>query len=365
MNNKELILIDKVVGLLLLPCSLLFRAIVLLRRSIGQKHHQPILVIKFLGAGNFLSLKDSLRTLNTHIITSITNKQALEEFQIGQKVYYLNDKNPIFLMLDVIKTLCILLFSNYSQVINLEPESYFAKFLSAIPSSQKTSGVSNTHKGLMDSLIYDSYLVTPSLLNKSEILSLLIEFRVLKNQEFAALIQSIQVKLGPILRENLNHLDRVVIAPTCSSTDSLRRLDLEAWKSIIESLARCKHITALFPNQNDPQYSEFMQLESAFQNLRIEINNYPNFVQRIRDASLMITIDSQALHIAQLANIPTIAFYGPTSPFGVNLGPATYPVTRALACSPCTHKYFEAPCQGQAPCMKFSKVDLEILKKKI
>ena len=79
MNNKELILIDKVVGLILLPCALLFRTIVLLRRSIGQKRNQPMLVIKFLGAGNFLSLRNELSPLNTHIITSITNKQSLEE----------------------------------------------------------------------------------------------------------------------------------------------------------------------------------------------------------------------------------------------------------------------------------------------
>ena len=361
MNNKELILIDKVVGLILLPCSLLFRAIVLLRRSIGQKRNQPMLVIKFLGAGNFLSLRNALSPLNTHIITSITNKQSLEEFGIGQKVYYLNDKNPIFLLIDVVKTFSILFFSNYSQVINLEPESYFAKFLCSIPASQKTSGVSNTHKGLMDALIYDSYLVTPSLLNKSEILSLLIEFQVLENPELATLIKSIQIKQDSRFREILSKLDRVVIAPTCSSTDSLRRLDIESWKLIIKSLTPSQNITVLFPNERDPQYFEFIQMGDALQNLHIEITNYPTFVQKIKESNLVITIDSQALHIAQLLEVPAIAFYGPTSPFGVNLGPNTYPITRSMACSPCTHKYFEAPCQGQAPCMKFPKVNLENL----
>jgi ADP-heptose:LPS heptosyltransferase len=364
MNNKELILIDKVVGLILLPCSLLFRVIVLLRRSIGQKHNQSILVIKFLGAGNFLSLRNTLSPLNTHIITSITNKQSLEEFGIGQKVYYLNDKNPILLLIDVIKILGILFFSNYSQVINLETESYFAKFLCSIPASDKTSGVSNIHKGLVDGLIYDSYLVTPSLLNKSEILSLLIEFQVLENPELATLIQSIQIKQDSRFREILSNLDHAVIAPTCSSTDSLRRLDIETWKSIIANLSSCQNITALFPNNEDPQYFEFIQMGGVFQNLHIEITNYSTFVEKIKESNLLITIDSQALHIAQLLEIPAIAFYGPTSPFGVNLGPNTYPITRSLACSPCTHKYFEVPCQGQATCMKFTKVNLDILESK-
>lgn len=364
MNNKELILIDKVVGLILLPCSLLFRVIALLRRSTGQKCNQPMLVIKFLGAGNFLSLRNALSPLNTHIITSITNKQSLEEFDIGQKVYYLNDKNPIFLLIDVIKTLSILFFSNYSQVINLEPESYFAKFLCSIPASQKTCGVSNAHKGLMDALIYDSYLVTPSLLNKSEILSLLIEFQALENPELAGLIQSIQIKQDAKFREALSNLDNVVIAPTCSSTDSLRRLGIEVWELIINSLTRYPHITVLFPNERDLQYLEFTQMSCAFQNLHIEITNYQTFVQKIKESNLVITIDSQALHIAQLFEIPALAFYGPTSPFGVNLGQNTYPITRTMACSPCTHKYFEAPCQGQAPCMKFSKINLGILKSK-
>lgn len=362
MNNKELILIDKVVGLILLPSSLLFRAIALLRRSFGHKSNKPILIIKFLGAGNFLSLKNSLNPLNAHIITSITNKQSLEEFQIGQKVYYLNDSNPFYLMIDVVKIFFILFFSSYSQVINLEPESFFAKFLSSIPVSQKTSGVSNTHKGLMDSLIYDSYLVTPSLLNKSEIFSLLMEFQVLENQELNTLIRSIQGEMAANLKNDLQELGNVVIAPTCSSTDSLRRLNMQTWASIIKSLGHSKSIVALFPNQKDPQFPEFKQIQNAFHNLQIEVTNYPTFVKRIQDANVVITIDSQALHVAQLLNVSTIAFYGPTSPFGVNLGNKTYPVTRALACSPCTHKYFEAPCNGQAPCMKFAAENLDILK---
>jgi len=362
MNNKELILIDKVVGLILLPSSLLFRTIALIRRSFGHKSNKPILIIKFLGAGNFLSLKKSLSPLNTHIITSITNKQSLQAFQIGQKVYYLNDSNPFYLMIDVIKIFSILFFSSYSQVINLEPESFFAKFLCSIPVSQKTSGVSNTHKGILDSLIYDSYLVTPSLLNKSEILSLLIKFQVLENQELITLIQSIQGKMIAQLKTNLDQLYNVVLAPTCSSTDSLRRLNIQTWESIIGNLGNSKRITALFPNEEDPQFPEFKKIQKAFHNLQIEVTNYTDFVKKIKDANLVITIDSQALHVAQLLDVPTIAFYGPTSPFGVNLGGKTYPVTRALACSPCTHKYFEAPCKGQAPCMKFAAENLDILK---
>ena len=362
MNNKELILIDKVVGLILLPGSLLFRAIALLRRSFSRTSDKPILIIKFLGAGNFLSLKNSLSPLNTHIITSITNQQSLQEFHIGQKIYYLNDSNPLYLMIDVIKILSILFFSSYSQIINLEPESYFAKFLCSIPVSGKTSGVSNTHKGLVDSLIYDSYLVTPSLLNKSEILSLLIKFQVLENQELITLIQSIQGKMTAQLKTDLGQLHNVVIAPTCSSTDSLRRLNIQTWESIIHHLGDKKRIIALFPNQEDPQFSEFIKIQNAFHNLQIEITSYTNFVHKIKDANLVITIDSQALHVAQLLNVPTVAFYGPTSPFGVNLGIKTYPITRALACSPCTHKYFEAPCNGHAPCMKFSSENFDILK---
>lgn len=360
MNNKQLILIDKVVGLVLLPCSLVFRAITLFRRSSDHQDNQPILIIKFLGAGNFLSLRDSLRPLNTHIITSITNKQSLEEFQIGQKVYYLNDKNPALLLIDVIKTFGILFFSRYSQVINLEPESFFAKFLCAIPVSQKTSGVSNTHKGLMDSLIYDSYLVTPNLINKSEILSLLIQFEPKENPELATLISSIQEGLKKNFANVLLNADRIAIAPTCSSTDSLRRLDIQAWRVLLGHLQSHAQIKVLFPSSEDEQFEGFLQLTKAYPNLQIEVTNYSDFVHNIQNADLVVTIDSQALHIAQLFNKPTIGFYGPTSPFGVNLGKNTFPITRSLACSPCTHKYFEAPCKGKAPCMKFHQSDLKI-----
>ncbi len=89
--------------------------------------------------------------------------------------------------------------------------------------------------------------------------------------------------------------------------------------------------------------------------LEAKITGNSTYVEEIRRSDLLITIDSQALHIAQKYMKKTIAIYGPTSPYGVSLSETTYPISKSLVCSPCTHKYLKVPCNGKAFCMKFSE----------
>ena len=362
MNNKDLILIDKLFGLILLPFSLAFRSIGIIRRKLNPHNNGEILIIKFLGAGNLLSITSTLKKFPCSIITVSANQPTLKEFGIGDKHYFLNDKNPLILFFQVINLSSKLFFYHYSQVINLESESFFAKFLSTIPTSSKLSGISNVHKGLIDSLVYDFYLVTPTLLGKNEIIDLLIQFRPQVNLDIQALVDQRQRYFMTSYLKHVKNARNITIAPTCSPTDNLRRLDIGIWQKICECLGSSLNITVIFPSKTDIQYLEFLQLRDRLPQLNIQLCNFSDFISSIKSCELLITIDSQALHIAQLEGIITIALYGPTSPFGVNLENTSYPLSKSLACSPCTHKYFLPPCAGLAPCMELSSVNLEIFK---
>ena len=94
--------------------------------------------------------------------------------------------------------------------------------------------------------------------------------------------------------------------------------------------------------------------------LNLKITNFNDFVSWVKKSDLILSVDSQALHIAQLYKKESIVFYGPTSPFGINLEDTTYPVSLSLSCSPCTHKYLKLPCGNSAPCMNFKKKYLDI-----
>ena len=95
--------------------------------------------------------------------------------------------------------------------------------------------------------------------------------------------------------------------------------------------------------------------------LHLKITNFKDFVYWVKKSDLILSVDSQALHIAQLYKKKSVVFYGPTSPFGINLEETTYPVSLSLSCSPCTHKYLKLPCNNSAPCMNINKKDLDIL----
>ena len=267
---------------------------------------------------------------------------------------------PLSLTFDVLRIFYSLISKEYACVVNLEAESYFAKFLTAVANSKKYSGISNTHKGLFDSWLYDSYLVNPALLSKAEVLSLLLDYREIVNDSIATLIKLHQIQFiesGVLTNYSIN---QIAIAPTCSSTDVLRRVSIGNWSQLISSLPPASKIIAIFPNQSDVQYLAFKKLEVEFSNLKVLFTSYSAFIEQIQKSDLVICIDSQALHVAQEANKPTITLYGPTSPFGVNLSRTTFPISKSLACSPCTHKYFKLPCNNKASCMHFTAADLKI-----
>ncbi len=363
MKNNHLVILDLIIGFFLLPLCLIIRGLRRMLSKIFKINYRGILIIKFLGAGNFIAIQDTIVNKDFDILSAKSNASAINKFHIGSRVFLIDDSNLLRLITSCLNCIYRLLFINYQQVINLETESKFAKFITALTSAKVLSGVSNAHKSYIDYFLYDRYLVNPLMLDKPEVISLLTDFKTITNHFMEHALEAHRRDF--LLNISLNNMKRVVISPAGSNTDSIRRLSIDGgWDVVMNYLVALDgvgFIDVVFSSSLDQQYSDFIVLGQKYPKVKIHITTYDEFVQKIKDSDLVLTIDSQALHIAQIFKRPTISFYGPSTPFGVNFGKTTYPVTRSLICSPCRHKYLSLPCQGDAPCMKFDRKQFEIL----
>jgi ADP-heptose:LPS heptosyltransferase len=331
--------------------------------KIFKANYRGILIIKFLGAGNFIAIQDTLLNKDVDILSAKSNANAIAKFNIGNRVFLIDDSNLFNLIISSLNCISRLIFINYQQVINLETESKFAKFVTALTSAKVLSGVSNAHKSYIDYFLYDKYLVNPMMLDKPEVINLLLDFKAITNHYMEHALDVHRRDF--LLNISLSDVKKVVISPAGSNTDTIRRLSIDGGWSVVMNylcaLDGVDFIDIVFSSALDQQYSEFIVLCQRYSKVKIHITKYDEFIQKIKDSDLVLTIDSQALHIAQQFKKPTISFYGPSIPFGVNFEKTTYPVTRSLICSPCMHKYISKPCKDLAPCMKFDRKQFEVL----
>jgi ADP-heptose:LPS heptosyltransferase len=363
MKNSSLIFLDCFTKILFSPLSLFIRGLNKLILIFFPIKNKDILIVKFLGAGNFIALSKLDPLTSFDVITEKRNFTALKKIKSIKNIYTVDSKNIITLFFTIFKLFFILTQRKYYQTINLETESTFAKFISAVPRSNILSGVSNLNKSYFDFILYTKYLVSPFLLNKVDIVNLLI------NEPFSPSTNVIIYRA--IVEQQKNYLrsanfksQTISIFPSCSDTDTLRRLNIIHWTKIIKRFSTMKNVSninVIFPRSDDIQFDDFTNFKKLFNRFSIITTNYKNFYSSVLKSDLIVTVDSQALHIAQALDKKTIAIYGPTSPYGVNLGKNTYPIYKGLACSPCTHKYLKLPCSGAAMCMSFKSKDFSNL----
>lgn len=364
MSSNILIILDTFFGFFLLPIGIAFKFFIRFVRAFFNLNTKKILVIKLLGAGNFLAMQSSIKNYSADIVTVRSNIKSLKHFNIGNHLYVIDDRNLFLLVFSSLKILFLLFFKSYDQVINLEIESRFAKFIALIVPSNRICGLTSHNKSYLDQIIYDQYLVSPLLLSREEIIGQLVKFNPKKNIHIESLLDSNRIEFFKKIKK-INFIRFVSIFPSCSSTDEYRRLEFDDWKRVILKLVHNKkigNISIVFQNNKDLQFNLFHNFLNELGNkkLKIKLTKFYEFASVVKRSDLVVTVDSQALHVAQLYKKRVIAFYGPTSPFGVNLAKNTYPISNSLFCSPCTHKYTRLPCSGKKPCLNFKESDFDI-----
>lgn len=82
-------------------------------------------------------------------------------------------------------------------------------------------------------------------------------------------------------------------------------------------------------------------------------------IELIKRAKLLITTDSGPMHFAFATGTPTVAFFGPvaTEQRSCKTKAQTVFLYHQIYCSPCAHKFIEAPCKGNNICMQQISVE--------
>lgn len=362
MKNNTLVLIDWGVGFITGPIIIVAK----LLKKIASKFYRPKrngrLIIKFLGAGNYVAMSDIIDDQTT-LISASSNKLAISHFLKTKNVFYIDDSSLLSLATTSLGAIFFVLKGSYCEVINFETESNFSKLLASIARADQTLGITNVHKSFMDMIIYDRYLVNPTIIGKSDSLALLTNFRLIQNEHAMAAILKSQHDFFQEVRFK-KPVVKIAFAPTGSDTDTIRRASPAIWKIAAHKLLTIFPDAAIdlyFPSQEDMQFEQLSKVFANDQRVSVRVGSYSDYVAGIKNADLVLCIDSQTLHVANYYQVPSICFFGPSSPYGVNHTHLTYPISLGAACSPCRHKYFEIPCGGKALCMNFSELDLSVL----
>lgn len=364
MKNNTLIFLDWVSGFFISPLIILAK---LFQRYLSKKkklNRNGQLIIKFLGAGNYVAMARVI-TDQTTLISAESNRAAIEYFLKPKEVFYIDDSRMIQLIKTTFGAIIFASKGAFNEAINLETESIFAKLLVTLSGSNLIMGLSNIHKSYLDAYIYDRYLVNPSMISKEQSISLLSNFRLILDSNLASSILNSQSEFYRNVKFK-SPIRRVAFCPSGSDTDIARRISVDIWGVIASKLVKQipgVKIDVYFQSKNDLQYQDMVDLLAGYVDIQFYVGSYENFVKGLAKQDLIVCIDSQSLHIANYYAIPVICFYGPTTPYAVSFSSTTYPISLSASCSPCVHKYFIKPCGNNPVCMNFLDDDLDIFDK--
>lgn len=80
-------ILDLIIGFFLLPLCLIIRGLRRILSKIFKANYRGILIIKFLGAGNFIAIQDTLLNKDVDILSAKSNANAIAKFNIGNRVF--------------------------------------------------------------------------------------------------------------------------------------------------------------------------------------------------------------------------------------------------------------------------------------
>jgi hypothetical protein len=136
------------------------------------------------------------------------------------------------------------------------------------------------------------------------------------------------VALSPDNNYNLlKTAKRIHIAPF--STDNKRSLPADSIRSLIESVQILNPLVDIEISGLPPQLaglqSQFLSHSVSIHTLHKTAAASEHFINALRSCDLLITVDTGPLHIADLLDVPSIAFFGPSNPDSV-----LHPVTKSM-----------------------------------
>jgi ADP-heptose:LPS heptosyltransferase len=156
--------------------------------------------------------------------------------------------------------------------------------------------------------------------------------------------------------------DRVAVGFACSDLGQERMLSDAQWMKVFDDNLRPEHRTFAFlggPSDRIRAQQIIGELQPRYP--RLIFLNCCGDLSLCESVALLFAspelwgIDSSLLHIARIAGLKCVSYWGPTDP-STRLRP-TWGIEdrvhyRKIACSPCVHTTEEPPCRGDNRCMQ-------------
>ena len=170
------------------------------------------------------------------------------------------------------------------------------------------------------------------------------------------------VVAGCGLQQPLSRAGRVCVGFSCSELSRERMLTPEQWVRVFQDHVRDEHreFYLLGTRADRPLADKIIgAIAGAFP--RLTLSNRCGELSLKASASFLFQstefwgIDSSLLHLARLAGLRCLSFWGPTDPamlLRTSWRVEETVVYRKLACSPCVHTSEDPPCRGDNRCIQ-------------
>jgi hypothetical protein len=344
MNLKTKLFVDKISFLIVIFSSFLRYFFRLIYRSTPDKV-RSITFIKFAGGGSLISLiplfsELQMQNFSVNILTAKSNKYL--EFLFPNVVfYYINDKNIVTSIYSGLKWLLSSFLNPNTMVVDCEINSNLGFISSALSLKSRAYSFSTTPRDLFREIFLDR--------------TLKFKWDFPRYKQIYSLItnpwSTFESKLNVPKKNNVLNL-KIIFCPTCSDLEPLRRVRNNFWIDLAHLIYSKYGIKPLVVFQSE---SDFSRDSFSDDNFVVCITpNFSEFYNLIIESSLVITIDSLALHLAEFTGTPSVSLFGPSHPNALSELKISSIHYKQLSCSPCVHQYFTSPCNNNNICMDFN-----------
>lgn len=372
--------LDSVIGLLL--CAVLgtferLRSFVWSGRSIDERVER-VLIVKFFGMGSIAmatptiaALREKHPSAKIDLLTFAPNAEFAEILGCFDQVWRLPTSHFSEFAGRLLTLLPNLRGVRYDVVLDLEFFSYFSHLVSYLSGARRRIGFISPLKwrGALstDKVFFNHYRhMTQVFLTQAHVLGCAQDPSRLARPVLAP---SLDDRIRQVLASRGVPEQAPIIAlnPNASNMCLERRWPAEYFSELVVRL-RARYPACWFVFVGAPDEKDYVAgILSRFapEETRQIIGlagdlSIPEFLAFLKRCSLLITNDSGPSHMANLMELPTIIFFGPSPPSLLKpVGPKHRVLYKGVWCSPCLNYYTLAGplCKGDNICMKQISVD--------
>ena len=376
-------IIDHYLGTLV--CYILSKLDYLLRLFVKQrKTVKEILIMKYFGIGSILlsdpmfrAIRETFPEAKIIFLSFYNNQEICERLGLADKYLYLRKNNLRIFFGDLIRLLSEFRKYRFDIAIDMEFFSKFSSIMTYLSMAKERVGfyVRNEPR----TLLYTKPINFNYYKHITEIFLALAQAVGADSKDLSLpIIKACKTEKDFVDQlfydYRIGNTKKIIINVNVGDICIERRWPKEYFLSLLNSLSKYTELSFIFIGaKEDTAYVQSV-IECLDKNERV-VNlagktNLGQLVRLFEASDLFITSDSGPLHLAELTDIKTIAFFGPETPVLYGPKAANHIIFyKSLYCSPCLNVYNlktamhgnKRCLEGYNKCMKLITVE-EVLK---